>query len=157
MNENEALIHKFYTAFQKGDGATMAECYHPQATFTDAAFVGLQGAEVGAMWKMLTSRSKDFNMKYSQVQANGDTGSAYWEASYLFTTTGRKVLNKIHSSFRFKDGKIIEQRDKFNFWQWSRQALGPSGLLLGWTPFLQKKVQATAKKGLLEYMSKNKA
>jgi ketosteroid isomerase-like protein len=157
LNDHEALIHKLYTAFQKSDGATMAECYHPQATFTDPAFVNLQGAEVGAMWKMLTSRAKDFSMKYSQVEANTDTGSAYWEANYIFSSTGRKVLNKIHSSFRFKDGKIIEQRDNFNFWRWSRQALGPSGLLLGWTPFLQKKVQATAKKGLLEYMSKSKA
>jgi hypothetical protein len=39
-------------------------------------------------------------------------------------------------------------------WAWTRQALGAPGLLLGWTPFLQKKVQAEARKGLEAFMAK---
>jgi hypothetical protein len=39
---------------------------------------------------------------------------------------------------------IVEHVDRFNFWRWSRQALGLPGLVLGWTPVLRKKVGTTA-------------
>ena len=42
-------------------------------------------------------------------------------------------------------GKIVRHIDRFDFWRWSRMALGPAGLLLGWTPLLHKKVQAKAR------------
>ncbi|MFY7839701.1 MAG: nuclear transport factor 2 family protein [Lacibacter sp.] len=35
----QELIHRFYTAFAKGDWQTMADCYHPEAEFTDEVFV----------------------------------------------------------------------------------------------------------------------
>jgi hypothetical protein len=39
---------------------------------------------------------------------------------------------------------IVNHIDDFSFYQWARQALGITGLLLGWLPFLKKKVQAAA-------------
>ena len=48
------------------------------------------------------------------------------------------------AAFRFRDGLIVEHRDRFDFWRWSRQALGAPGLLLGWTPMLRNKVRAQA-------------
>ncbi|MEN9670596.1 MAG: hypothetical protein RL018_873, partial [Pseudomonadota bacterium] len=44
--------------------------------------------------------------------------------------------------------------DSFNFWAWSRQALGAPGLLIGWTPFLRAKVQATANDNLQKFLAK---
>ena len=41
--------------------------------------------------------------------------------------------------------------------KWSRQALGPKGLALGWTPFLRRKVGGTAKAGLDKFMAKERA
>jgi len=38
INNLEAQIPKFYTAFQQKDFETMAALYHPDATFEDAAF-----------------------------------------------------------------------------------------------------------------------
>jgi hypothetical protein len=55
------------------------------------------------------------------------------------------VVNEIDASMRFEDGLIIEHRDSFDFWKWSRMALGPSGLLLGWTPMVRNKVRAQSK------------
>ncbi len=46
---NRELIERFYRAFQQRDAATMAACYHADATFRDPVFE-LQGAHVGAMW-----------------------------------------------------------------------------------------------------------
>ena len=50
--------------------------------------------------------------------------------------------------FEFRDEKIIRHRDSFDFWKWSRQALGLPGLLLGWSPYLRAKVARTAAKSL---------
>ena len=50
-------------------------------------------------------------------------------------------------------GLIVQHRDSFDFWHWSRQALGAPGLLLGWTPFLRAKVQAQAKASLQKYLA----
>ena len=52
------------------------------------------------------------------------------------------------------DGLILTHRDRFDFWAWSRQALGTPGLLLGWSGFLRDKVRAQAAKNLAAYRNK---
>jgi ketosteroid isomerase-like protein len=143
-------IDTFYRAFQRRDGATMAACYTPDATFRDAAF-DLQGEQVGRMWRMLCERGKDLRLEFGNVRAEGEHGSADWQAWYTFSKTGRPVHNIVQAQFRFRDGLISEHVDTFDFWRWSRQALGVPGLLLGWSPFLQNKVRAEAARGLAAF------
>ncbi len=152
-DDNAALLARFYEAFQRRDGAAMAACYHPQATFSDPAFANLQGEQPGAMWRMLCHRGKDLKIEFSDVTADGDQGTAHWEAWYTFSVTGRKVHNVIDARFRFQEGRIIEHVDSFDFWRWSRQALGLPGMLLGWSSFLQRKVGAQAVDGLEKWMA----
>jgi ketosteroid isomerase-like protein len=153
MNPSQEIISRFYKAFQQRDWQTMQQCYHPEAHFSDPAFPNLKGNEVKAMWHMLCENAQDFSLQFSDIMANNDQGSSNWQAWYIFSRTGRKVHNVIHAEFRFKDGLIIEHIDTFNFWRWSRFALGMTGILLGWTPFLQNKVQITAQKSLQRFMS----
>ncbi len=157
MHPNAELLERFYQAFAKRDGATMRAAYHAEARFDDPAFPGLVGSEIGDMWDMLIARGKDLEITYSEIEANEKKGSAHWEAWYTFSATGRKVHNVIEASFEFRHGKIYRHRDVFSFWRWSRQALGLPGILLGWTPILSKKVQATAKKGLEAWRARAKA
>ena len=151
---NRALITRFYSAFAARDGVAMSACYHPNARFSDPAFVDLRGPEVSAMWRMLTSRSKDLTLTFSDVEASDVGGSAKWRALYTFSATGRKVENRISAAFVFKDGLIFEHSDLFDFWRWARQALGPMGLLLGWSGFLRRKVQKQARANLVAFMAK---
>ncbi len=155
MHPNEELIAKLYTGFQNLDAKAMGECYHPDVTFTDEAFTNLNYKQTLAMWSMLCSRARNFNLLFSDVVANDTSGKAHWEPTYTFTSTGRLVHNIIDSEFEFKDGKIIRQRDHFDFYRWSRQALGAAGMLLGWTPILANKVKTEAMKGLAQYMEKH--
>jgi hypothetical protein len=151
---SRATIERFYSAFQKLDAATMQACYAPGATFQDEAFT-LQGPEqIGGMWRMLCEATKargmaHWKLEYSQVTDN----SAHWDATYLFSATGRVVTNHIDASFEFDgNGLIVKHRDRFDFWAWSRQALGPPGLLLGWSPWLRGKVKAQAAANLTRFM-----
>jgi hypothetical protein len=48
---------------------------------------------------------------------------------------------------------LPEHVDDFDFYRWARQALGPSGLLLGWTPLLRSAVRRRARAGLDEFMA----
>ena len=155
MHPNAALIERFYTAFQARDAEAMRSVYAHDVVFSDPVFGELHGPQVGAMWAMLCGRSKDLSLNFTGVEADDERGRARWDARYTFTQTGRKVHNVIDAEFEFRDGLIVRHIDRFPFWRWSRQALGAPGWLLGWTPILRKKVQATVRKALDSYMRQN--
>ncbi|MEE3632927.1 nuclear transport factor 2 family protein [Pseudomonas sp. AL 58] len=150
---HSALITRFYQAFQRLDAEAMVACYSDDVLFSDPAFGILQGKDAGDMWRMLTTRAKDFSLTFDNVRADERSGGAHWVATYLFNQTGRVVINHIQARFVFRDGKICEHHDSFEMWQWARQALGMKGLLLGWTPWLQGKVRAQALKGLRTFQA----
>jgi ketosteroid isomerase-like protein len=152
---NEQLIRQFYESFQRKDYRGMAACYHPDATFKDEAFDLKNGKEIAAMWHLLCEAGKDLRVEFSDIQAEEQVGRARWEAWYTFSRTGRRVHNIIEASFEFREGKIIRHEDRFSFWRWSRQALGATGLLLGWTGFLKNKVRSTAMSGLWKFIGKH--
>jgi len=153
---SQATIEKLYAAFARLDARTMATCYAENASFDDEVF-SLQGRrEIGGMWGMLSEATKAkgldvWRLEVSRVTERG----AHWEARYRFSATGRMVLNKIDATFEFDgSGLIRRHRDRFDFWAWSRQALGTPGLLLGWTPFMRNKVRATAAANLTRHLDK---
>ena len=148
MHPNRALIEKFYACFQLLDGDGMAQCYYENIEFSDPVFPKLKGFKAEAMWKMLCSRARGFDLTFKGARADDTIGSVHWEATYIFSLTDRKVHNKIDATFRFKDGKIIQHHDSFNFWKWSSMALGPVGLIFGWSPIVKNKVQRQAARNL---------
>ena len=150
---NAELIERFYAAFARLDGDTMAACYAPDARFSDPVFTDLRGAEPGAMWRMLTGRAQDLEVQLVDHSAGDERGSAHWLADYTFST-GRKVHNDVRAEFRFEDGLIAEHRDSFSFYAWARQALGPAGVALGWTPIVHGKVKREARAGLDEFLAR---
>lgn len=154
MNQNEQLIEHFYTCFKNKDYEGMQTCYADNATFSDAVFQNLNAAQVRAMWQMLILKGKDLRIEFSQISADEQTGRAHWDAYYTFSTTGKKVVNKIDAFFEFENGKISKHTDSFNFYNWAKQALGTSGLLLGWTNFLQQRVRLQAIKNLEIFMNR---
>lgn len=154
MHENEQIIHKFYEAIVQKDFNTMIECYLPEATFKDEVFDLKSSKQISAMWRMLIERGTDLRIEFSDIHANDSTGMVNWEAWYTFSSTGNKVHNIIDAHFTFKDGKILNHRDSFNFYHWSSQSLGITGKLLGWTGYLHQRVRATAMAGLENYMAR---
>jgi ketosteroid isomerase-like protein len=153
---NENLIERFYTAFAERDGAAMAACYAPQVRFSDPVFTDLHGPEAGAMWRMLTGQARDLRVELLEHEADGERGSARWRARYTFTQTGRPVVNDVRAAFRFGDGLIVEHRDEFGFHRWARQALGPPGLLLGWTPLVRSAVRRRARSSLDDFIARDR-
>jgi ketosteroid isomerase-like protein len=154
---NRQLIHRLYEALGRGDGEAMAACYAPKATFRDPAFGDLKGEEVGDMWRMLTGRSRDLKVELAEHDAGEDTGTARWIARYTFTPTKRRVVNEGKAQFRFEGGLIIEHVDRFSFYKWARQALGPVGGLFGWSPPLAMGIRFRARKDLARFSRRRKA
>jgi ketosteroid isomerase-like protein len=153
-NSNKELITRFYSAFKNKDFKSMQECYADNAIFSDSVFQNLNAAQVKAMWEMLCKNGKDLQLEFKNVSAKETTGSAEWIATYTFSRSGNKVVNKIKAEFVFENGKIIKHTDYFSFYNWSKQALGISGLLLGWTPLIKNKVRTTAMKNLTDFMNR---
>ena len=129
----------------------MARCYHPDVFFSDTVFPSLRGAEAGDMWRMLLSRAADLEVILDDASADNDGGRAHWTARYTFSRTGRKVVNRIAAMFAFRDGLIVRHYDRFPFWRWASQALGPVGTILGWLAPLKWKVRKDAAKGLEKF------
>ena len=152
----QETIERFYAAFDRRDGDTMAACYAPGARFSDPAFGELRGEEPGAMWRMLTGQATDLRVELGDHGADeaARTGHADWTAHYVFSQTGRRVTNHVHATFRFDaDGLFAEHDDAFSFHAWARQALGTKGLLLGWTPVVRGAVRRRARENLERFMA----
>jgi ketosteroid isomerase-like protein len=150
------LITNFYTAFSKGKAEEMVACYHKDIQFEDPAFGVLHGEDAKNMWRMLIARGGSIDIQFSDVQADGEKGSANWVATYAFSQTGRTVVNKIHANFLFKEGKIIQHTDTFNLHHWAKQAFGWKGWLLGGTSFFKKKLNAQTAATLRRFVEKQK-
>lgn len=152
MTPNEKTLIKFYTAFANADASTMCDCYHQNIQFRDPVFDLLKGNDVCEMWKMLIKKSQgNIKIEFSEIKADDYIGSVKWTATYNFSKTNRKVVNDIHAQFQFKDGLIIKHTDDFDIWKWSKQALGITGYLFGWTGYFQKKIQQKALLSLKKY------
>ena len=133
----------------------MARYNFPLANKALSDTYGWDKAQVGAMWAMLCEGVKARGRDVWRLEFRDVTGrSAHWEASYRFSATGRMVHNVIDAEFDVDvAGLITRQRDRFDFWRWSRQALGAPGLLLGWTPMLRAKVRAQAARNLTRFLA----
>ena len=152
MNNTET-IKKFYTSFSNGNVNEMLECYHKDIVFQDPVFGELKGERAFKMWEMLLSQKKeDTIISFNTIEATNETGKVNWVAKYLYGEKKRKVINNVSARFKFKDGKIIEHFDTFNLWKWTKQALGISGFLIGWTPFMKNKIQQTTNNKLDDFI-----
>ena len=153
MNENEALIKRFYTAFQQLDADGMNACYTTDVAFYDPMFELLRGDEARAMWEMLCKNAKDFSLAFDSIK---DLDDGYyncnWTATYTFTKTGRKVVNMGKAYMKIEHGLIAEHSDGWSLQKWSVQAIGIMGTLFGWAGFFRRKLKNNAKRNLMNYM-----
>ena len=153
MHANAELIARFYSAFGSGDHATMEASYTDDASFSDPVFPNLSADEVKVMWRMFCTSGNDIKVSFADVQADDSSGSARWDAVYRFPKTGREVHNQISASFLFRDGRIVRHRDDFDLYAWTRMALGPMGVLLGWSPIVQSQVRKQAAAQLRRFVA----
>jgi hypothetical protein len=150
-----ALASKFYTAMNSQDFKTIATMYSSNAQFSDPVFPSLTGDEAKAMWHMLLQGAKNFSVEHQVLNSGPDFAEIHWIAKYNFSKTGRPVVNNIHTRMSFQDNLIVSQKDDFPVYAWAKQALGLPGYALGWTSFMHKKIQATAKGNLSKFMDRH--
>ena len=158
MNDNNQIIERFYSAFQKLDYKTMNDCYSDDIIFSDPVFLTLKADEVKSMWEMLCKNAKDFSLTFSDIELiDEEYATCKWVAKYTFSKTGNKVTNNIKAFMRIKDGKIIEHSDAFRLSTWIGQALGWKGVWFGWTGFMKRAIQNNARKNLLAFMERKRS
>jgi hypothetical protein len=156
MGSNADRIRGFYEAFVRKDGKAMAACYAPTARFSDPVFPDLDARHAGGMWRMFCENPEsDLSVVFSDVRESATGGSAHWDATYTFPLTKRKVLNRIDATFEMQDGLFVRHVDRFDFWKWTRMALGPTGVMLGWTPFVQNRIRTQARANLEKFLAKS--
>lgn len=155
MHPNAAVIERFYAALARRDAEAMLACYTPDVTFSDPVFADLDAAGVAAMWRMLCERGRDLAVVASQIEADATTGRAHWDATYTYSGTGRRIVNRVDAAFEFRDGYICRHQDRFDLYRWLRQALGWKGVVLGFLPAVQDRVRAQAAGALAQWRSRS--
>ena len=102
------------------------------------------------MMRWATRMGRIGGVHYLDIQQLADEtgGEARWTARYTFSRTGRPVVNRVRGLFAFRDGLIVRHYDHFPFWRWARQALGPVGVLLGWSAPLKWMIRRRAARAL---------
>lgn len=119
----------------------MAALYAPNARFEDEIY-RLDGPDVGKMWTGLLSRATTLSVSYTIARAGSGTGTVELTARYLYG--GSPVVNVILSEFELEDGRIVRQRDRFDFPRWAAQALGIPGRLFGRFEWFRRAVSRKA-------------
>lgn len=158
MQTNAEVINRFYTAFQQKDYQGMNACYSDDIVFNDPAFGLLRGEEAKFMWEMLCKNAKDFSLTFSDIELlDEEYATCKWTATYTFSQTGRKVVNKIKAFMKLKDGIIIEHSDAFPLSKWAAQALGWKGQLFGWMSWMKRAIQKKARKNLVKFIESNES
>lgn len=155
---SRAAIAALYDAFARLDGEAMQAAYAENARFDDPVFSLSGRSEIGGMWRMLTENAKAQGVDVWKLDYDvRDDTHAHWEAHYRFSKTRRKVHNVIEARFVFDaHDMIVEHIDTFDFWRWSRQALGPMGLFLGWMPSMREGVRKQARANLDRFLARGR-
>lgn len=154
MDADAETIQRFYDCFAQRDAEGMAACYADEVIFHDPAFGELRGQRARDMWRMLCRTGKDLELVASGISAADGRGHAHWEADYTFAATGRRVHNVVDAQFELADGLIVKHSDSFSFADWSAQAFGPVGSVLGRTPVLPFVVRRLANRQLDQFQAR---
>ncbi|MFN0083078.1 MAG: nuclear transport factor 2 family protein [Ferruginibacter sp.] len=158
MNNDERLIERFFTAFQKLDADEMNACYSDDIAFYDPMFELLRGDEARAMWEMLCKNAKNFSLTFDNIKSLDDGYyTCNWTATYTFSKTGRPVVNMCKAHMRVENGLVIEHSDGWSLQKWSAQAIGISGKLFGWAGFYRRRLKNNARRNLLAYLENRAA
>ncbi len=145
------LIEKLFVAYQSLDHNAMAACYQETAQFTDIAF-HLQGrTQIHAMWHMICANG--IKVEVQDVKEHAEEVHARIVDTYVFSDTGRTVVNPILCRFQCRDGLILEHVDQCDAVNWARQAFGGiKGQVVGRASWLR---QAAAQKKLQQFIAKH--
>jgi SnoaL-like domain len=141
----EQQIRKFYADLEQGRAEACIEQLSAEATFEDPIFGKVAAGEVPSLIRFLCanpSPGRRFEVHEVQIHDH-ERATLRWTAHYIFPTTGRAVANQIETPMSFRDNRIASYADRFDLWRWMGMALGPVGVLFGWTPILQEKVRST--------------
>lgn len=122
-----AVAATYFEAFARGDAATMAKQYAPNATFDDPIYSLRGQADIGHMWTSLLKTGKNLKLSSKVLETDGDKVKVAWTADY--TLFGRKVHNESVSTMQVKDGKITSQKDDWSWSKWAKQAFPLGGLV----------------------------
>jgi hypothetical protein len=130
MHTNVHLIETLYSSLRDNKPETAAACYAADARFEDIAF-RLKGREsILQMWRLVCSR--EVGVTFDSVVADDQKGGANWVAKYKMAKTRRKVTNPSTSHFAFRDGLIVDHRDRCDAMAWAAQAFPfPLNLAIG--------------------------
>jgi hypothetical protein len=126
---NARSIERLYVAIQNANPDAIAACYGEDAYFEDIAFRLRGRKRIFDMWRLICHGTPTVTFNAQMISADDRKGRGVWRANYDFGRTGckpgRPVDNTLTSEFTFRDGLIVDHRDRSDPVAWARQAFAP--------------------------------
>ena len=111
-----ATVARYFQALNAKDTGALEEVYAKSAHFDDNVFHYKDRDGIVGMWSKLPA---DARVEHEIVKVDGNTVVANLHWSY--TLAGTKVKNDETSTLTVVDGKIVKQREHFDFGVWAHQ------------------------------------
>lgn len=159
---NKEIVEGFLGSYQKHDFPAMHNTLHPDVTFSDFAF-DISGREVQAMWHWFCvpygPRKEPVEVpEFELLKSDNESVLAKYRVRYLYGEKQRPVDYFIDARFKFRNDKIVEQRDTFSNiseYEFAKMAFGFPLALLAPTPILRASVRKKAGEKLRQFMDAN--
>jgi ketosteroid isomerase-like protein len=145
----QQIARQFFAHLAARDLPQMLALYHPDIHYSNV-LLELDGAQVGAMWRMVWSDLPDLRVVCTDHDIRGS--SVYWQASYTYPPTGRYVVQHLAASLTFADGLIIGHVDRFNVHEWAHKAYGAAGGMFGGWQVFERWIAEKARRRLAAFL-----
>lgn len=151
----EEVVKSFFQGLKTKNYKSVQSLYGFNSFYSDEVFPSLAGSEIGKMWEMRFSLSKDFNLDYKILKSSSKNVEVKWDIKYKPKDFNKYVENSIRTTFEIQEGKIITQKDRFNFPKWVKNTRGTWAYLFCFLGITRKKIQERAEFTLNAFILKN--
>ena len=125
MNKNnEEIIKRYYKAWINKNLEDLKIIYDKKVIFNDPGFKNLNYEKIIKMWMIWFNKgtNKSIDAQYEIIESKNDIVKSKVVIKYNFGKKENPVTNYISTNFKIRDGKIINQLEKFDFIKWFNQA-----------------------------------
>ncbi|MFA5899664.1 MAG: nuclear transport factor 2 family protein [Hyphomicrobium sp.] len=134
-----------FLALRRRDATGVAACYDQDAVFSSPIIGDVRGADVEALWRAIFAATCDSTLSFTIVDLGLTSARVEGIAKYSLLASGRSVTSRFNSALHIRDLRVMQHDDNFDAWAWASMALGPTGLLLGWSKAWRRRMVANTR------------
>ena len=146
VRANWTTVEQLLLALEAGDAEAVLSRYDAHARIDHPLLGALTRDEFAVALRTFLRQTPERELSYQINHAGADRVETEWTLTNVFHASGRTVRLQGATTFVLSGLRITRQTDQFDRRDWSRQALGLTGLALsfvpGWRGYLRRELRS---------------